>query len=263
MSGRNLWQLIHDRRSKRGWYDRPAYWDMKATTYQGLARSNWPSNAYNEQLHARQMQIIDELLGDVAELEIADVGSGTGRTSVHLAGRGAHVRGFDFSPKAVDAAREAAEAAGASAQFEVADILAPPDPRHHGQFDVVLSLGCLTLACSSTDAFDAALTHLRVLLRPGGRLLFVEPIHESWLLQRILCMGVPEWIRRCERQGLRLRDRGGLLFVPVRYALAFRDLPRALVAPVFRAGERVLASSPRLERLSDYKWLLFDLPPEA
>jgi len=264
--GRTLRQLVTDRMVKHGLYDRPEYWDMKATQYHGLARSNWPSNVYNEQLHVRQMQVIDELLGDVSGLRVADVGCGTGRTSQHLARRGAEVVGLDFSPRAIEAAAREARDAGLEVAFQCADVLQSPDETRQGQFDIVLSLGCLTLACADEAAFERALAHLVALLRPGGRLLFVEPIHASRLLGRILRMTVDEWIRRCEQRGLRLETRGGLLFVPARYALAFVSMPLAIVAPAFRAGEWVLSLSPVLERLSDYKWLLFraaDRAPES
>jgi hypothetical protein len=61
----------------------------------------------------------------------------------------------------------------------------------------------------------------------------------------------------CEARGLRLVARRGILFVPSRYALAFRDLPALINNPVFELGERVLGLSDQLERLGDYKVLLF------
>jgi 2-polyprenyl-3-methyl-5-hydroxy-6-metoxy-1,4-benzoquinol methylase len=258
--GRSFRELIADRFVKRGLYDTPDYWNMKAAQYSGLARSNWPSNAYNQELHALQMQTLERLLGNVASCAIADVGCGTGRASLHLARRGARVVGFDFSSGALEAARQDAERAGLEVTFELADVLAPPAEHHTSQYDVVLSLGCLCLACSDTSDLDRALAHLRALLRPGGRLLLLEPIHRSRLLTRILSSSVSDWISRCNTLGLELRDRGCSLFVPVRYALAFRDVPRGIVAPIFRAGERLLASAGWLEPLSDYKWLLFTAP---
>jgi 2-polyprenyl-3-methyl-5-hydroxy-6-metoxy-1,4-benzoquinol methylase len=262
MSGRrrSLRQLLTDRLAKHGLYDTPGYWDMKAEQYQGLARSNWPSNAYNRELHAYQMQAIDRILGDVSGLSVADVGCGTGRASLHLARRGARVHGFDFSPKALAVARQDAQRRQQQVVFSQANVMEPPAPEHVGQFDIVLSLGCLTLACGDRAAFEQALANLIQLLRPDRHLLFVEPIHSSRLLTRILRMGVAEWIDRCEQQGLRLTGRGGLMLVPVRYALAFRELPPALVAPLFHAGERLLTVSARLERFADYKWLLFRTP---
>jgi SAM-dependent methyltransferase len=253
---RELWQ---DRRHKQGLYDSPAYWDKKATRYSGLARSNWPSNTYNRCLHDRQMELVDRLLGEVRGMRIADVGCGTGRAALHLARRGAKVTGFDFSEQALAVARADAAREGLELELFTHDVLGPPPPACREAFDAVLVLGCLTLACRHGGELDQALGHLLGLLAPGGRVLFVEPIHASRLLRRILPLGVSEWIQHAEALGLELVDRGGLLFVPARWALAFRDWPERLVGPVFRLGERVLAVSPYLAPLADYKWLLFRL----
>ena len=256
-SERSLLQLVRDRLKKEGWYDSPEYWDMKAQSYSGLARSNWPSNSYNREVHARQMAALDHVLGDVSGLEVADVGCGTGRASLHLAGRGARVNGWDFSPGALEVARRDASDQGLEVTFAQGNINEPFDPELHGRFDIVLTIGCLTLACPDGRAFENAVSNLVALAKPRGRVLFVEPVHQSRLLRRILRMGIPEWIARCEAQGLEFATRGGLCFVPARYALAFRDLPNWISQPTFWAGERLLDASPRLDPLADYKWLLF------
>lgn len=255
--GRSLVQLVRDRLKKEGWYDSPDYWDMKAQSYEGLARSNWPSNSYNREVHARQMRTLDEVLGDVEGLRIADVGCGTGRASLHLASRGANVTGWDFSGGALEVARRDAEKQGLKASFEQGNINEPFAAEHHGQFDVVMTIGCLTLACPDGQAFEKAVDHLVSLARPRGRVLFVEPVHSSRLLRRILRMSIREWIARCESRDLEFATRGSLCFVPTRYALAFRDLPSWFVTPTFWAGERLLDATPRLDPLADYKWLLF------
>ena len=253
---RGLFRLVQDRLHKHGLYDTPAYWDGKATQYEGLARSNWPSNTYNEHVHRQQMAALDDLLGDVAGLDIADVGCGTGRASLHLATRGARVHGFDFSPRSLAAARAEAQTTGLAIDFVEHDVKLPVESMYRGRFDVVLSLGCLTLACRTRSDFEAALDGLTAMLRPGGRLLFIEPVHRSRLLARILRMSLREWIGYCEIRGYRLEARRGILFVPTRYALAFRDLPARVTDPVFAWGEVVLEAT-HLERLADYKVLLF------
>lgn len=255
--GRSIFELFSDRMKKQGWYDTAAYWDMKAEKYTGLARSAWPSNTYNELIHASQMATIDKLLGDVAGQRVADVGCGTGRTARHLAGRGAIVHAWDFSPKAVEAAKQETAEAGLSATFDVGNVLEPAPVELQGTFDAVISLGCLTMACPDLESLDGALGNLTALLRPGGRLLFIEPIHKSTLLRRILQASIEEWLGVAAKHPLELLDRGGLQFVPARYLLAFRDMPKPFVSAVYGAGEAVLGLSPQLERLSDYKTLLF------
>ena len=255
MSGLGFDALLRHRLRKDDLYGTPSYWNLKAESYSGLARSNWPSNAYNHAVHGRQMRIIDRALGDVEGLSIADVGCGTGRASLHLASRGARVTGFDFAEKQLRVARMAARRNNLAASFVHADVRALPI-EHAGRFDVALTIGCLTLACEDFWSFDRVLERLVGLLRPGGRVLFLEPIHKSRLLRRILRMDVATWLDRCDRVGLDLVDRGGMGFLPFRFALAFHDLPSLVVDPIFWAGEQMLERSPRLEPLSDYKWLL-------
>ncbi len=113
------------------------------------------------------------------------------------------------------------------------------------------------MACSDAEVFDRALSHLVSLVRPGGRLFFLEPIHRSRLLRRILRMSPSDWIRRCEAHGLVLVDRGRMGFVPARLVFAFRDWPDACVRPLFRGGEWLLDAAPLLDPLADYKCLLF------
>lgn len=255
--GRSLRELLGDRLKKQGLYDSPAYWDMKASAYHGLARSIWPSNVYNAHWDARQMAIVDRALPDVRGLKVADVACGTGRASRHFAERGARVVGLDFAPATLESARRETDEVGLDVTYREHDALAPPAADLVGEFDVVFTISCLAMACPDAETFDRALGHLVSLAKPGGRVLFLEPIHRSRLLRRILRMGVGEWIARSEAKGLVLEARGGMGFVPARYALAFRDLPEAIVRPVFAMGERVLDADPRLGRLADYTWLLF------
>lgn len=255
--GRSLVQLVADRARKQGLYDSAAYWDMKAESYEGLARSIWPSNTYNAHWDARQRDIVDRELGDVRGASIVDVACGTGRMSRHLAARGANVTGLDFAPRALEAARRETEAAGLRAEFRTFDVLAPAPADLAGRFDVALTVGCLTTACADEAAFVRALGTVASLVRPGGRVLFVEPIHASRLLRRILRLDAGRWIALSESAGLGLERRGGMGFVPARLALAFRDWPERIVGPAFDAGEALLERFPRLDPLADYKWLLF------
>jgi SAM-dependent methyltransferase len=257
MRGRSLVEMFRDRTTKDGLYDSPSYWDMKADVYQGLARSNWPSNTFNRYWDERQMAILDRALGDITGLQIADVACGTGRASRHLATRGAAVTGLDFAPRALDAARAETRAAGLEIDYRLYDALTPPSPDLVGRFDACVTISCLAMACGGPLAFETALGHVVSLIRPGGRFFCLEPIHTSRLLRRILRMSVDEWIDRCRAHGLALEARGAMGFVPARLLLAFKDWPDPWVRPLFRAGERLLDAWPVFDRLSDYKWLLF------
>ena len=260
-AGRSFLQMVRDRITKQGLYDTPTYWDMKAEVYEGLARSNWPSNTFNRHWDERQMAILSAVLGDLSGLSVVDVACGTGRASRHLARAGAKVTGLDFAPQTLEAARKETARAGLDIDYRLYDALTPPPNDLVERFDLGVTISCLAMACKTPDVFDRALGHLVSLIKPGGRFLFLEPIHESRLLRRILKMSVSEWIARSSAHGLTLLDRGRMGFVPARLLLAFRDWPEACVAPLFRVGERLLDRSPKLEPLSDYKWLLFRREP--
>ncbi|MFZ5896365.1 MAG: class I SAM-dependent methyltransferase [Myxococcota bacterium] len=254
--GRNALQLLFDRVRKHGWYDSAAYWNMKARSYTGAARSFWPSNNYNAETHRLHLRTIENALHDVRGLHILDLGCGTGRLSIELAKRGAQVTGWDFAEDAIECARSDARAQGVKVDFHVVDVRRkfPSVPR---RFDAVLSVSCLVLACRTRAEFDAVVSRLVAVCAPGARVLLLEPIHTSRLLRRILKMSEKEWISACEKHGLSLLDRGALSFVPARYAFAFRDAPDALVAPLFWAGERLLEKHAALHWLGDYKWHLY------
>ncbi|HKQ68647.1 MAG TPA: class I SAM-dependent methyltransferase [Polyangiaceae bacterium] len=263
--GRTVLQMIKDRLAKQGLYDSPGYWDMKAEAYEGLARSNWPSNVYNRYWDERQMAILDRAFGDprVAPVQpglpirVVDVACGTGRACRHLAERGAAVTGLDFAPRTLELAERETRERGLSVDYRRYDALTPPPSDLAGRFDLGVTISCLAMACRDVPSFELALGHLVSLVRPGGHFFFLEPIHSGRLLRRILRMSSAEWIERCEQRGLVLEERGRMGFVPARLLLAFRDWPDACVRPLFRAGERLLDGAPALDPLSDYKWLLF------
>src|SRR5436190_46641 len=145
-----------------------------------------------------------------------------------------------FGSKRSDDGEREAERAGADVMFRQYDALTPPPGDLVGRFDLGITISCLAMACGDAQVFERALGHLVSLVRPGGRFFFLEPIHESRLLRRILKMGTREWIARSERQGLELVARGRMGFVPARLLLAFRDWPDACVRPLFAGGEWLL-----------------------
>lgn len=72
-------------------------------------------------LMEEQSRLLSEALAPVARRTIVDVGTGTGRAAIGLAGQGAHVLGLDASQEMLDVARQRAEAAGVSLRLGVAD----------------------------------------------------------------------------------------------------------------------------------------------
>jgi SAM-dependent methyltransferase len=257
-------QLLRERVQRKTLYGVADYWDARADAREGLARSMWPSNAFNALWHERQQQVILRALGGVVGHRVADIGCGTGRMSRWLAEScGAReVVGIDFSAATVAAARDesAPLLAAGRVRYEQGDVLQGLDALHLGAFDDVLVVGCLSVACSERATLQLALENLSRLVRPGGRVLLLEPIHRSPLLKRVLDLGVEEWIACANRAGLVLDGTDRMGFVPVRLALSVRDLPLPAVAPLFRAGEALLDRAPWLGPVADYKLLLFRRP---
>ena len=91
---------------------------------------SWEENSVNVMLDA-----------SLEEAKILDVGAGTGRISICLAGRGAHVTGIDSSEEMLRKAEEKVRIAGVSVNFEVGD--AHHLPFEDRSFDYVVSLRTL------------------------------------------------------------------------------------------------------------------------
>jgi SAM-dependent methyltransferase len=254
-------QLFAERRTRGALYGVASYWDSRAAARQGMARSLWPSNTFNALWDERQRVVIARVLGDITGRRVVDIGCGTGRVTRWLAeecGAG-NVVGVDFSPATVAVARHEAGALVTSGivEFVQGDVLAGLYSVSLGAFDDAIVLGCLSVACRDRASLARAMDNIARLVRPGGRVLMLEPIHSSPLLRRVLDLGVEEWIACANGAGLALSSADRMGFVPVRLVFSVRDLPRSVVAPIFAAGERLLDRARWLAPLSDYKLLLF------
>lgn len=254
-------QLFRERRTRGAIYGASSYWDSRASARTGMARSLWPSNVYNAVWDERQRALLERVLGDVTGRKVLDVGSGTGRMVRWLAEhRGARqVVGVDFSQATVDAARLEASALVSSGivRFEQGDVVGGLDKLGVGAFDDAIVLGCFSVACADRAALERALVNVGRVVRKGGRVLLLEPIHRSPLLRRVLDLGIEEWVAAANAAGLSLTRADRMGFVPVRLVFSVRDLPMPLVRAAFGGGERLLDRAPWLAPLSDYKLLLF------
>jgi SAM-dependent methyltransferase len=260
-----IWQLFKERASRQALYGESTYWDARAAARTGLARSLWPSNAFNALWNERQTALLARSLGSLRGRRVVDVGCGTGRITRWLAREGGarEVVGLDFSQGTVEAARLESKALVASgvARFERANVVAGFDELSLHDFDDAIVLGCFSVACPDASALSAAFRNVARIVRPGGRVLLLEPIHRSRLLRRVLDLGIEEWIALANHEGLALEGADRMGFVPVRIVMSVREAPLRWVGPVFRAGERFLDAVPSLAPLSDYKLLFFSRRP--
>ncbi|MEI7892736.1 MAG: class I SAM-dependent methyltransferase [Myxococcales bacterium] len=255
----SFWQLLRERRSRDAIYHVSQYWDDRASAREGLARSLWPSNVFNELWDERQRALLVRALGPLEGRRLVDLGCGTGRMTRFFASLGAsEVVGVDFSPATVDAAQRETEQLlpGAPVRFVQGDVLAGLE-QLGGNFDDVLVLGCLSVACRDKGSLERAMANVAALVKSQGRVVLLEPIHRSPLLRRVLDLGIEEWVAVANLAGLDLLKADRMGFVPVRLFLSVRDLPKGLVGPVFRLGEALLDRASYLAPLSDYKLLVF------
>ncbi len=119
---------------------------------------------------------VDRLLGDVAGLEIVDVGCGTGRHALRLAARGAKVVGIDFSDGMLARARDKEGAGGV--RWVVHDVTELPLPLPGSSFDRVLC----ALVVDHIGELAPFFAELGRLATPDGRIV-VTVMHPALMLK--------------------------------------------------------------------------------
>lgn len=260
MIGERIKQVVYDRKQRMRMAE-VSYWDERTKKREGGARSAWHAANFNTVWHNRQMQLLEEVLEQQLDTmsgkQIMEVGCGTGRISRHLHQRNANVTGLDYSTVAIEAAQsEGADCGPCELQFVVGDITNPPLDFVDHCFDVVLSVGCLAVACRGIDCLQCALSEMVRVTKTDGLVVLFEPIHANPLFGRVLREPVGQWIIAAQHAGLRLIDSKPMGFLPVRVALSSIDLPPWIVDPAFSIGEKALASKV-LSPLGDYTMLVF------
>jgi SAM-dependent methyltransferase len=116
-------------------------------------------------------------VGDVAGLEVLHVQCHIGFDAISLARRGARVTGVDFSPVALDKARDLARRCGVEVAFTEADVTDLPS-MPHDRFD--LAYATIGVLCWIEDA-GRWMRSVAGALRPGGRLLLIDghPLYQA------------------------------------------------------------------------------------
>lgn len=119
---------------------------------------------------------VDILLGDVAGLDIVDIGCGTGRHALRLAAQSANVVGVDFSEGMLQRARDKDGAEGVRwLAHDVTDLPLPLDDR---SFDRVLC----ALVVDHIAELPLFFAELGRLCRPDGRII-VTVMHPALMLK--------------------------------------------------------------------------------
>lgn len=172
---------------------------------------------------------------------ICDFGCGSGEMACRLGLLGYRVTGLDVSPDLIEVARERAVLEGVADRvtFVVAD--GASAPLTEGAFDAVLAMSVV-----HHMPIDEALNALERLLRPGGRIAFLEPVAYSrtlqWLRNRT---PVEKDVSPDERQ-LCAAEIGLIskrfIVEEQRHFLMVARLRRLLPEAWFRMGERFLST---------------------
>lgn len=115
----------------------------------------------------QEIAFLVDALGMEAGERVLDVGCGPGRHALALARRGLDVVGVDVSEDFVTLAREAAEAEGLPARFEVLDVR---DLAYDADFDAVLCLCQGGFGLLGGRAEPAVFDRIVAALRPRGRI---------------------------------------------------------------------------------------------
>jgi ubiquinone/menaquinone biosynthesis C-methylase UbiE len=118
---------------------------------------------------------VQEILGDVRGLKVLDLGCGTGRHALWLAGAGAAVTAVDFSERML---AEARRKPGADAVDFVAHDLHEPLPLPSESFDLLVS-GLVLEHIRELEPFFA---ESRRVLRPAGRAV-ISAMHPAMFLR--------------------------------------------------------------------------------
>jgi ubiquinone/menaquinone biosynthesis C-methylase UbiE len=135
----------------------PRFWNRIAGRYAKQPIAD--EAAYQKKLDSTQRRLSPDM-------ELLEVGCGTGGTAIHHAPYVKHIRAVDISSRMLALARENARAAGVdnvSLEEGAVETMDLPDE----SFDVVLALSILHLL----EDRDAALQKLYRCLKPGGLLI--------------------------------------------------------------------------------------------
>jgi 2-polyprenyl-3-methyl-5-hydroxy-6-metoxy-1,4-benzoquinol methylase len=255
MRASGLKTMIQNRWNRHEVYCKADYWDAKADEYGGTAVSGWPNQSLNVFYDKRELEILHSYLPQIDGAQVLDLGCGTGRIARYLAARNANVLGIDFSAKAIEVAKQ--QSPSANPAYRVQTIF---ELKEDKQFDIALSFGCLAVACTNWDTLSTALTNVFNALKPGGRILLLEPIHRG-SLHFVLNMNVREFLEVMEEVGFAVKDATALHFWPIVRILGHVNWPRILTVAGYQLGEWMLTLLGGTY-FGDYKAILAFRPEE-
>lgn len=235
-------------RARRGEiYSSSDYWNGKARELEGSSASMWPNRNLNALYHDEQTIRLDALLGDLTGQDALDLGCGTGRMSRYLADKGARVTGIDFAEDALKIARR--DLADYDISFRCQSVL---DIDETNAYDLIVSWGVLTIGCRSRAELQNAFERMQTALRPGGRIILMEPVHTSFL-HRALKLSERAFRDDLQAAGLVVETVEHFHFWPARLVLGYINWPGWLTRWSYAVGQFFLIEIFRRRRFGDYQ----------
>ncbi|MDQ3639902.1 MAG: class I SAM-dependent methyltransferase, partial [Actinomycetota bacterium] len=133
-------------------------------------RADHPSLKPTGSLYLRRhVEAMVRFAGIKAGERVLEVGCGMGRYTFLLAEMGIHVEGLDLSPQLLEKMKQYNEG-GYDIPLHGFDLLECP-PEMHGSFDAVIGFFVL----HHVHDIEACFSTIGQLVRPGGRVAFLEP----------------------------------------------------------------------------------------
>jgi len=243
-----IWKMIRARAQRSEIYSQASFWDEKAKKYSGREASMWPNKLLNRHYRHEQFGFINRTLPSVQGWQVLDIGCGTGDLSRYFASRGALVAGVDFSSEALAWARKLGGEGIRYVQGSAYDLDGLEG------FDLAATLGVMTVACRTRADVERLLGRIFQVLKPGGHLLILEPLHRG-PLRRVLKMSAAEFRDCLERAGFRIVVAEELHCWPIRVLLAYVRWPRWMTILLARLGLSWMRRH-RRRRMGDYQAML-------
>lgn len=132
------------------------------------------------------------LLGDLSGRRLVHLQCNSGQDTLCLARRGARTTGVDFSPVAIEFARELAAGSGIPADFVEAELLTWMDETPE-RFDVAFSSYGAVSWMPDLDRWARGVARV---LAPGGRFVYVEFHPQIWCLAKDLTLTGDDYFQR-------------------------------------------------------------------
>jgi ubiquinone/menaquinone biosynthesis C-methylase UbiE len=140
--------------------------DSSTRSWQSIA-DEWVSHAdTNDYRNEFLMPIMLAMVGDVAGLDLLDLGCGEGGYGRELARRGARVVGIDGSPRLIEVARQRAASDNVTVDLRCANA-----NQLNGIADASFDRVLASMSLMDMEGYPGAIREVARVLRPGGELL--------------------------------------------------------------------------------------------